>query len=62
MQDRAGEYNAALKVCRQWTSAEPESPGKTLEEYEAELDRREAEADAGSWPRRPKPKTIAPNA
>jgi hypothetical protein len=46
MQDRADEYDAALKVCGQWTSAEPESPGKTLEDYEAELDRREAEADA----------------
>jgi len=46
MQDRAGEYDAALKVCGQWTSAEPEPPGKTLEEYEAELDQRMAEADA----------------
>lgn len=47
MQDRAGEYDAALKVCGQWTSAEPEPPGKTLEEYEAELEQREAEA--GAW-------------
>lgn len=46
MQDRAGEYDAALEVCGQWTSAEPESPGKTVGEYEAELDRRMAEADA----------------
>jgi hypothetical protein len=46
MQDRAGEYDAALKVCGQWISAEPEPPGKTLEEYEAELDQRMAEADA----------------
>ena len=46
MQDRAGEYDAALKVCGEWTSAEPESPGKTLEEYEAELEQRMAEADA----------------
>ncbi len=46
MQDRAGGYDAALKVCGQWTSAEPEPPGKTLEEYEAELDQRMAEADA----------------
>jgi hypothetical protein len=37
IQDRAGEYDVALKVCGQWTSAEPELPGKTLEEYEAEL-------------------------
>jgi hypothetical protein len=46
IQDRAGEYDAALKVCGQWTRAEPEPPGKTLEEYEAELDQRMAEADA----------------
>jgi hypothetical protein len=46
MQDRAGEYDAALKVCGQWACAEPEPPGKTLEEYEAELDQRMAEAEA----------------
>lgn len=46
MQDRADDYDAALKVCGQWTSAEPGPPGKTLEEYEAELDARMAEADA----------------
>jgi hypothetical protein len=45
MQDRAGEYDAALKVCGQWTSAEPK-PRKTLEELQAELDQREADADA----------------
>ena len=46
MQDCAGEYDAALKVCGQWTCTEPEPPGKTLEEYKAELDQRMAEADA----------------
>ena len=46
LQDRAGEYDAALKVCGRWTSAEPEPPGKTLEEYQAEVDQRLAEADS----------------
>jgi hypothetical protein len=32
---RRRKYDAALKVCGQWTSAEPEPPGETLEEYEA---------------------------
>ena len=46
MQDRAREYDAALKTCEQWTSADPASPLKTLEEYEAEMRQRLAEADA----------------
>ena len=46
MQDRAREYDAALKSCGQWTSTDPASPRKTLEEYEAEVGQRLAEADA----------------
>jgi hypothetical protein len=46
MQDRAKEYDAAWKACGQWTSAEPGSPARTAEDYEAEADRRMAEADA----------------
>ena len=46
MRDRAGEYDAALKLCGQWTSTEPKPPGKTLEEYAAELEQRMAEAEA----------------
>ncbi len=46
MQDRAREYDAALTTCEQWTSTDPASPRKTLEEYEAGLEQRLAEADA----------------
>jgi hypothetical protein len=47
MQDRAGDYDAALQTCGQWTSRDdPAEPRKTLEEYEAELEQRLAEADA----------------
>jgi hypothetical protein len=46
MQDRAEEYNAAWKTCEQWTSTEPGPPHKTVEEYEADLEQRLAEADA----------------
>jgi hypothetical protein len=46
MQDRATEYDAAWKTCEQWTSAAPATPGMTVEEAEAEADRRMADADA----------------
>jgi hypothetical protein len=46
MQDRAQEYDAAWETCGQWTSTEPRPPRKTLEESEAELQQRLAEADA----------------
>ena len=46
MQDRAGEYDAALKSCRQWTRADVAADGKTPEEHEAELERWVAAADA----------------
>ena len=46
MQDRAAEYDAAWKTCGQWTSTELGAPRKTLEEYEAEMEQRLAEADA----------------
>lgn len=46
LQDRAGEYDAALAVCGQWTRTEPKPPSKTLEEYEAEFEQRLADADA----------------
>jgi hypothetical protein len=42
----SAEYEAAWKVCGQWTSVEPGPPPKTLEEYEADLERRLADADA----------------
>jgi hypothetical protein len=45
MQDRAASYDAALKALEQWTSADPSPPGKALEEYEAGLEQRLAEAD-----------------
>lgn len=46
MQDRAASYDTALKTLEQWTSADPSPPGKTLEECEAGLEQRLAEADA----------------
>jgi hypothetical protein len=47
MQDRAEDYDAALQICGQWTCGdELAAPRKTLEEYEAELEQRLAEADA----------------
>lgn len=46
LQDQASEYDAALQTCGQWACTDPAPPGKTLEEYEAELDQRLAEADA----------------
>jgi hypothetical protein len=46
LQDRASEYDAAPHNCGQWASTDPAPPGKTDEEYEAELDQRLAEADA----------------
>lgn len=47
MQDRAADYDAALKTCGQWIcSDDPDAPRKTVEEYEAELEQRLAEADA----------------
>jgi hypothetical protein len=46
MQDRVGEYDAALETCGQWTSTGPAPPQKTLEEYEAEMERRATEAEA----------------
>jgi hypothetical protein len=46
MQDRAASYDAALKTLEHWTCTDPSLPGKTLEEYEAELQQRLAETDA----------------
>jgi hypothetical protein len=47
MQDRAADYDAALKTCGQWTSGDdPGTPHKTVDECEAELEQRLAEADA----------------
>jgi hypothetical protein len=47
MQDRAVDYDAALKTCGQWASSDdPFASRKTLEEYEADLEQRLAEADA----------------
>lgn len=47
MQDRAGDYDAALNICGQWTySDDPAAPRKTLEETEAEIEQRLAEVDA----------------
>jgi hypothetical protein len=46
MQDRAGEYDAALAALGQWTSIDPAPPGKTMEEREAALEQRLAGADA----------------
>jgi hypothetical protein len=40
------EYEAAWKACGQWTTVEPGPPAKTLEEYEAGLEQRLADADA----------------
>lgn len=36
MQDRASEYDVALKICGQWTSADAVLQGKTPKEHEAE--------------------------
>ena len=47
MQDRTADYDAALQTCGQWTySDDPAAPRKTLEETEAEIEQRLAEADA----------------
>jgi hypothetical protein len=46
MQDRAGEYDAALQACAQWTSADAALTARTAEEYQAGLDQRLAEAGA----------------
>jgi hypothetical protein len=42
----ADEYDAAWEICGQWTSSEPAPPPKTLEELEAGLEQRLADADA----------------
>jgi hypothetical protein len=44
--DPAPEYDAAWEICGQWTPTEPGPPLKTLEECEAELEQRLADADA----------------
>lgn len=44
--DPAPEYEAAWETCGQWKSTEPGPPPKTLEEREAELEQRLADADA----------------
>ena len=46
MQDRASEYDVALKICGQWTSADAVLQGKTPKEHEAGLEQWLAEADA----------------
>jgi hypothetical protein len=46
MTDRAGEYDAALQVCGQWTRAEPDLVRRTPEEYEAEFQRQMDEDEA----------------
>jgi hypothetical protein len=46
LQDRAQEYDAAWETCGQWKPTEPGPPPKTLEEREAELEQRLADADA----------------
>lgn len=46
IQDRATEYDAALETRRQWAIADPASPPKTPEQYEAELKQQLADADA----------------
>ena len=46
MAERRAEYDAAWEVCGQWTCAEPGMPGKTVAEYEAELEHKLAETEA----------------
>ena len=46
LQDRVEEYDAAWETCGQWKPSEPGPPPKTLEEREAELEQRLADADA----------------
>lgn len=46
MQDRAADHDAALQTCGQWTSDHAAALRETVEEYEAEIDQRLAEADA----------------
>jgi hypothetical protein len=38
MTDRRAEYDAAWRVCGQWTRAEPDLPAKTVEDYGAEAE------------------------
>jgi hypothetical protein len=45
LQDRVEEYDAAWETCGQWKPTEP-GPPKTLEEREAELEQRLADAEA----------------
>jgi hypothetical protein len=46
LQDRAGDYDAALAACGQWATIGPQPPPRTLEQYQAELDQRLAAAQA----------------
>jgi hypothetical protein len=46
MTDRRAEYDAAWEACGQWTRADPGLPSKTVEEYQAELEQKLAEAAA----------------
>jgi hypothetical protein len=57
MEDRAGEYDAALGIFGQWTRAEPEFCLKTAEELEAEIEQRLAapmSASTRGWTRQRK--------
>jgi DNA repair exonuclease SbcCD ATPase subunit len=48
MTDRRADYDAAWETCGQWTRTDPapDPPHKSVEEYEAELEQKLAEAEA----------------